>query len=74
MSAVHLTLRSAIKRNLSHMLGALFLLVVASALPAQIVETGIITGIVKGQHRCSGDQSQCNRAQHEHRLDDQHHH
>jgi len=47
MSAVHLSLRSVIKRNLSHMLGALFLLVVASALPAQIVETGIITGIVK---------------------------
>ena len=47
MSVVFFSLRSLVKRNLSLLLVALFVIVAASALHAQIVETGIITGVVK---------------------------
>jgi hypothetical protein len=47
MSVVIFSLRSLVKRNLSLLLVALFVIVAASALHAQIVETGIITGVVK---------------------------
>ena len=47
MSAVHLSLRIIFKRSFFHLLAALLLVLMASALSAQIVETGIITGVVK---------------------------
>jgi hypothetical protein len=47
MSAVFLSLRIFVKRNLSLLLAVLFVLVAASALQAQIVENGVIAGVVK---------------------------
>ena len=47
MSVAFFSLRNLVKRNLSLLLAALFVLVAASALQAQIVETGVITGVVK---------------------------
>jgi hypothetical protein len=47
MSAVFFSLQSLVKRNLLLLLAALFVLVAASSLHAQIVETGVITGVVK---------------------------
>ena len=47
MSAVHLSFRILIKRNLPGLLAALFAILMAPALVAQIVETGTITGVVK---------------------------
>jgi len=47
MSVVYLSLRTIHKRNLLPLFAALLLLVAASALQAQIVETGVITGVVK---------------------------
>jgi hypothetical protein len=47
MSVALFSLRIPVKRKLSLLLAALFVLVAASALHAQIVETGIITGVVK---------------------------
>lgn len=47
MSAVYFSFRSLVKRNLPRALAALFAILAASSLSAQIVETGIITGAVK---------------------------
>ena len=47
MSAVHLSFRILIKRNLPGLLAALFAILMVPALVAQIVETGTITGVVK---------------------------
>jgi len=47
MSVVHFSLHSQVKQNLSRLLLALFVLIAASALHAQIVETGVVTGEVK---------------------------
>ena len=47
MSAVHLSFEPSLSESSFTCWCALLLLVAASALPAQIVETGIITGIVK---------------------------
>jgi hypothetical protein len=47
MSAAFFSLRIPVKRNLSLLLAALFVLVAGPTLHAQIVETGIITGVVK---------------------------
>jgi len=47
MSVAFSSLRTLVKRNLSLFLTALFVLVAASLLHAQIVETGVITGVVK---------------------------
>ena len=47
MSVAFYSLRILVKRNLSLLLTALFVLGAASALHAQIVETGVITGVVK---------------------------
>ena len=47
MSAVNFSFRSLAKRSLFHLLTALFATLMASSLPAQIVETGTITGVVK---------------------------
>ena len=47
MSAVHLSFPVLVKRNLSRLLLALFVVLMASALQAQIVEIGTITGVVK---------------------------
>jgi len=44
---IHLSLRIIFKRSFFHLLAALLLVLMASALSAQIVETGIITGVVK---------------------------
>ena len=74
MSAVHFSLRTIVKRNLSHLLAALFLLVVASALPAQIVETGIITGVVKDNTGAVVIKANVNSAQYQHRTHNQHNH
>ena len=47
MSAVQFSFRILDKRNFSRLLMALFAVLIASALHAQIVETGVITGVVK---------------------------
>jgi hypothetical protein len=47
MSAVRFSFRILHKRNLSRLLMALFTVLIASASHAQIVETGVITGVVK---------------------------
>jgi hypothetical protein len=47
MSAVYLSFPILVKRNTSRLLLALVVILAASALQAQIVETGIITGVVK---------------------------
>jgi hypothetical protein len=47
MSAVHFSFAVFVKRNTSRLLLALFVIVTALALHAQIVETGVITGVVK---------------------------
>ncbi len=47
MSVAFFSFRYFVKRNLSLGLAALFVIVAASLLQAQIVETGIITGVVK---------------------------
>ncbi len=47
MSVAFFSLRYFVKRNLSLALAALFVIVAASLLQAQIVETGVITGVVK---------------------------
>src|ERR1035437_8761374 len=47
MSAVHLSFPVLVKRNLSRLLLALFVVLMASALKAQIVEIATITGVVK---------------------------
>ncbi len=47
MSALHFSLHSLVKQNISRILLILLILLVSSALHAQIVETGTITGVVK---------------------------
>lgn len=47
MSAVHFSFPVLAKRNLSRLLSALFVVLLASVLQAQIVEVGTITGVVK---------------------------
>ena len=47
MSAVHFLFQTLVKQKLSRLLTAVFFLLITSTLHAQIVETGIITGIVK---------------------------
>jgi outer membrane receptor protein involved in Fe transport len=47
MLTVHLSFRTLAKRNLPRLLMALLVILTASTLHPQIVETGIITGIVK---------------------------
>jgi hypothetical protein len=47
MKAVHLSFRNFVKQNLTALLTAVFVFAAVSAVPAQIVETGTITGVVK---------------------------
>ena len=47
MSTVRFSLRIPVKQSLRSLLAALFVILIAQALHAQIVETGIITGVVK---------------------------
>ncbi|MGD0098465.1 MAG: TonB-dependent receptor [Terracidiphilus sp.] len=47
MSTVQFSFQVFVKRNLPHLLAILFVILAASGLHAQIVETGIITGVVK---------------------------
>jgi hypothetical protein len=47
MSVAHFSIQILVKQKLSRLLAVVFLVVFASTLHAQIVETGIITGIVK---------------------------
>ena len=47
MNAVHFSIRNFVKQNLHALLAALFVFAAVSAVPAQIVETGVITGVVK---------------------------
>jgi hypothetical protein len=47
MSAVHFSFQTLVKQKLSRLLTVVFFVLIASTLHAQIVETGIITGIVK---------------------------
>jgi hypothetical protein len=47
MSVAFFSLRTTAKRNLLGLLAALVVAIVACPVPAQIVETGIITGVVK---------------------------
>jgi hypothetical protein len=47
MSAVYSSLQGLLKKKISYFLSTLFVLLLASSLPAQIVETGIITGVLK---------------------------
>jgi hypothetical protein len=47
MNAERFSLRNFVKQNVPTLLAALFALAAVTAVPAQIVETGIITGVVK---------------------------
>ena len=47
MSATHSSLHTLFKKSLSRLLIALFAIVMAGQMHAQIVETGVITGVVK---------------------------
>ena len=47
MSAVHFSFQTLVEQKLSRLLAVVFFLLITSTLHAQIVETGIITGIVK---------------------------
>jgi hypothetical protein len=47
MSVLHESFRKFARRNLSRLLAALFVILTSSALLAQIVETGTITGVVR---------------------------
>ena len=47
MSAAHFSFRTLAKRNIPRLVVALIVIIASSALPAQIVETGTITGVVK---------------------------
>ena len=47
MKAAHLSFRNFVKQNLTALLTAVFVFATVSAVPAQIVETGTITGVVK---------------------------
>jgi len=47
MNTVHFSFRKFVKQNLTALLTAVFVFATVSAVPAQIVETGTITGVVK---------------------------
>jgi len=47
MSALHFSFGTVVERHIPRLFVALFVFVAASTLPAQIVETGVITGVVK---------------------------
>jgi hypothetical protein len=47
MSALHFFLHSVAKKHISPLLVVLVVLLTAASLHAQIVETGVITGVVK---------------------------
>ena len=47
MSTVHYSFRVFVKRNLPHLMTFLFIILAAATMHAQIVETGVITGVVK---------------------------
>ena len=47
MSTVHYSFRVFVKQNLPHLMTFLFIILAAATMHAQIVETGVITGVVK---------------------------